>query len=397
MKLPLYEQLYGYIIEEIKQGRLKSGDRVPSEKELAEQFKVSRITSKKALEKLMQTNVIERVRGKGSFVAQPAPDQSRLQNRLSDVIEQCHPSRQQRLIGLILPDFSESYGLSLVYAIERRCAETHTYMLLKRTYGSREEEERAIQACLQIGVDGLIIFPVHGEFYNADLLRLVLNNFPLVLIDRYLKGIAACTVRTDNQRAAHTLTMYLLERGHTEIAFLSPPPEHTSTIEERIEGYTAALAEHGLRANYWLTSLRSTLPTSFHGDNIRRDQEHIRAFIEQHPQLTAFVACEHNIALNLEYVLSSMNKHVPEDYAIVCFDAPHIPFGTPRFTHIQQDEVTMGDTAVDLLWAKIAGEDVQMHHVIDFRLLPGRSTGDAPILPYAEPVSTPMPLVTSHS
>ena len=52
MKLPLYEQLYRYVREEIAAGHLVGGARVPSEKELADQFHVSRITSKRALEKL---------------------------------------------------------------------------------------------------------------------------------------------------------------------------------------------------------------------------------------------------------------------------------------------------------------------------------------------------------
>jgi DNA-binding GntR family transcriptional regulator len=40
---PLYEQLYSSVADAIAQGKLRPGDRVPSEKELAEQFEVSRI------------------------------------------------------------------------------------------------------------------------------------------------------------------------------------------------------------------------------------------------------------------------------------------------------------------------------------------------------------------
>ncbi len=73
MKIPLYEQIYNSLLADIKNEKLKSGDRVPSEKELADHFQVSRITTKKALEKLSQDRVIQRVRGKGSFVASPLP------------------------------------------------------------------------------------------------------------------------------------------------------------------------------------------------------------------------------------------------------------------------------------------------------------------------------------
>ena len=68
MKAPLYEQLYAHILAEIEAGRLHPGSRVPSEKELAAHFHVSRITSKRALEKLAQDGIIVRARGRGVVI-----------------------------------------------------------------------------------------------------------------------------------------------------------------------------------------------------------------------------------------------------------------------------------------------------------------------------------------
>ena len=55
-------------------------------------------------------------------------------------------------------------------------------------------------------MDGLIVFPVHGDFYNASLLRQVLDGFPVVLVDRHLSGIPVSAVHTDNVAAARALT-----------------------------------------------------------------------------------------------------------------------------------------------------------------------------------------------
>ena len=70
MTEPLYEQIYKNILTNIETGQLKPGDRVPSEKELSTQYNVSRITSKRALQILDQQGLIDRARGKGSFVSQ---------------------------------------------------------------------------------------------------------------------------------------------------------------------------------------------------------------------------------------------------------------------------------------------------------------------------------------
>ena len=53
----LYQRLYDYVLDEIRTGRLSTGDRVPSEMELAQLFGVSRITSKKALQTLNRDGV----------------------------------------------------------------------------------------------------------------------------------------------------------------------------------------------------------------------------------------------------------------------------------------------------------------------------------------------------
>lgn len=360
MKVPLYDQLYTFVLNEIKSGRLKPGDRVPSEKELAEQFNVSRITSKHALEKLFQDNLIERIQGKGSFVTHsphvpPVPDLAR------------------RVIGLILPDFSDAYGLKLIHAIEEYCSTLNYLLIVKRTNGQRLQEENAIRTLVQFNVSGLLIFPVHGEFYNTELLRLVLSGFPVVLVDRYLQGIPAHTVYTDNAKAAQQLTNYLLEAGHEQIAFISPPPENTSTIEDRIQGYTAAFLQRGRAVNpqHLMTRLISTLPGAFRHEQVEIDEQALISYINAHPELTAFVACEYNIALILLQVLTKLHQQTQQDYAIVCFDSPDSPLGKPLFTHIQQDETAMGRTAVDLLLAQFEGSQPIMHRTVDFTLVEG--------------------------
>lgn len=73
--LPYYQQLYNILREEIVSGRWKPGDMMPSETELIEQFDVSRITVRQALELLVEEGLIYRRRGRGTFVAVPGIEQ----------------------------------------------------------------------------------------------------------------------------------------------------------------------------------------------------------------------------------------------------------------------------------------------------------------------------------
>ncbi len=68
---PLYFQIEKEILNEIKLGHLQSGDRLPSEKEIALSYAVSRITARRVLEDLVQQGVAYAQQGKGTFVALP--------------------------------------------------------------------------------------------------------------------------------------------------------------------------------------------------------------------------------------------------------------------------------------------------------------------------------------
>jgi GntR family transcriptional regulator len=65
---PLYYQLYTMLRDAIASGALQSGSRMPSEKELAATFDVSRNTARRALAELANDNMVVRRRGRGTVV-----------------------------------------------------------------------------------------------------------------------------------------------------------------------------------------------------------------------------------------------------------------------------------------------------------------------------------------
>ncbi len=69
--LPLYYQLIQEIRDQIGRGRWKPGDLFPSERELCKTYGVSRITVRYALAELVDEGLLQRSRGRGTFVAKP--------------------------------------------------------------------------------------------------------------------------------------------------------------------------------------------------------------------------------------------------------------------------------------------------------------------------------------
>lgn len=72
--VPIYLQIERILTQQIEQGILHPGDSIPSETGLAEQYQVSRMTARKAVDYLVRQGVVERQRGRGTFICQPTQD-----------------------------------------------------------------------------------------------------------------------------------------------------------------------------------------------------------------------------------------------------------------------------------------------------------------------------------
>lgn len=69
--IPYYYQLEGLLRKQIETGEWQPEQQVPSEKQLCEQFAVSRTTVRQAVGNLVVAGLLYHVKGKGTFVRRP--------------------------------------------------------------------------------------------------------------------------------------------------------------------------------------------------------------------------------------------------------------------------------------------------------------------------------------
>ena len=68
---PIYIQIAQVITQQIHDGSMTYGQQLPSERELAERYSVSRLTARQAIDELVQRGIAYRMQGKGTFLARP--------------------------------------------------------------------------------------------------------------------------------------------------------------------------------------------------------------------------------------------------------------------------------------------------------------------------------------
>lgn len=73
--IPLYSQLMDLIIEKIDSGKIESGNKITSERELAEKYSISRATVRQAISELEKQGYLHKIQGKGTFVSKKRMNQ----------------------------------------------------------------------------------------------------------------------------------------------------------------------------------------------------------------------------------------------------------------------------------------------------------------------------------
>jgi Transcriptional regulators len=347
---PLYRRIYEELKEELKSSGLRPGERLPSEHELSRRFGVSRITSKRVLEMLKEEGLVERVPGKGTYLKE--------RGRAARKDGGTRPSGS-RLIGLVMSQFGDEFGATLVRSIEAACRGLGYHVVLNLTYEDQRLEEESIARLLDLGVDGFILQPCHGEFYNSSILKLVLAGFPLVFVDRRLRGLSASTVSSDNEAAAKAATDYLLDRRHRSILFVSRRIENSSSLEDRLEGFMRSQVERGagFDKERQVLELPPALPTGVEGpsrDGLDAELAKIRRRLEGKPRITAALAAEYSLAVLVRKAAEGLGRPVE----VVCFDAPGQSLALLRGGeghYVLQPEASMGSEAVRIAHELIEG------------------------------------------
>jgi GntR family transcriptional regulator, histidine utilization repressor len=69
-RVPAFQHIKNYLLQEIHAGNWREGDAIPSEQALAKQFGVSRMTVNRAVRELTDEQILSRIQGSGTYVAQ---------------------------------------------------------------------------------------------------------------------------------------------------------------------------------------------------------------------------------------------------------------------------------------------------------------------------------------
>ncbi len=348
---PLYIQIVDDLCRQIALGKLRPGQKIRSQSELAEIYHVSLITVKKALWEMSKDGILYSRVGKGTYVS----EQSSLTDR-----------REYKSIGFVLTDLKSPFFSRILESVEKKAGVMGFSLLLSSSDNKIEKEEYLIQDFRDMGVRGLIIASMdHLYTANPVIRQLEKDNFPYVVVS-FITDPDICFVGTDHEEGGFIATEHLISCGYKRIGFINGE-QGNQCGEERKKGYLRALKQHEIR---YEAKYEYQLPFGGEAKDFKSGYEIGKKFLESPDRPQAVFAYNDLAALGFQKSVMEGGLRVPADVAIVGFDNINdCDTAAVPLTTISQPTDRIGNIAVDVLYRKCRGEEVELRQVLKPKLV----------------------------
>ncbi len=256
------------------------------------------------------------------------------------------------IIGLLVPGLDNSYIGEVARGIDQELSSLNYNLMLYTTHQQCGKEAAHVRAIANGLTDGLIVaVPLVTDYLH----ELQVQGLPYVLVDQSDPSGQSWTVDATNRQGAYEATAYLISLGHRRIGLITGMMQIASA-RERLEGYQAALADHGIafdpelvtQGDFWQ-------PMGYQAASVLLDLEHPPTAIFASSDLSAFGAMQ---------AIHQRGLRIPEDISVIGFDdIPQALLVHPKLTTVRQPLEEMGRMAVRMLLEQIENPSLPARRV----------------------------------
>ncbi|MFV2091719.1 MAG: LacI family DNA-binding transcriptional regulator [Hyphomicrobiales bacterium] len=276
---------------------------------------------------------------------------------------------RSNVVGMVINDLTNPFFAELAVGMERIFQAVGIVPFIANTAENPRRQAEVLKSMLEQNVAGLIISPARGTLPDAfgDLQA---ARVPVVLAMRRLQQNLMTTVSPDNRLGATLATRHLLSGGHRRIALLGGFSDMV-VYRERLDGYTDALAAHGIAISPELIVESST---DRHGGMAA-----LRVVAGRDAPATAALCFNDVVAFGAMLELRKMGREPGQDFAVVGFDdtveaADH----TPALTTVAVRPEALGEQAAHAVLGMIQSDTLRCDdHVGPVQLIIRQSCGVA--------------------
>jgi LacI family transcriptional regulator len=250
-------------------------------------------------------------------------------------------SNRTRTIGMIVTTTSNPFFGEVIRGVERACFEAGYALMICNTDDVTEHLVTYMHTLFTKRVDAIVAMTSNASPDFFEKLGQI-ERVPVVAIDAPPRSVSS-VVSDDSIIGGRIVADYLADSGFSRIACLSGPAEHPRMID-RIEGFSSALARHGLKLD----------PDLLHRASLTMEGGRLAArpllagTTETRPQ--AIFALSDVMAIGLLNGIRELGLDIPGDVSVVGYDDIEFAAYTfPPLTTVRQPAIELGTVAANAL------------------------------------------------
>jgi DNA-binding LacI/PurR family transcriptional regulator len=330
----------------IVNGDLKTGDALPSLRELARHLSINLHTVHSAYKLLEIEGLIDLHQGREAKVLEVD----------SQSIAPLVDSHRTNTIGVIVATLENPFYHSILAGISEEADRNNSLLFVCNSQDDPTEAWRYNLRLRAKQVDGIIAISqsLAEVVYETATHARNKADLPMVSID--WPTARGASVLLDLESAGYQATQHLIEHGHRRIGLITYYVD-LDNVTPVNEGYVRALKEAGIPIDASLIAKVKAFDASSGEDGAR----YLMGLSEPPTAIFAFTDLAAAGALQ---VLKSMGFRIPEDIALVGFnDIPLAGWLDPPLTSVSTPTYKMGKSAMQMLQKLIDGIPLQQQQI----------------------------------
>lgn len=252
------------------------------------------------------------------------------------------------VIGVVYHNPSSGYLSEILVGAMTACRELgHQLVLEDLSDGGDIDPANVIDRLRKIGLDGLLLTPPLSA--DPDLVeKLNDSNIPTILVGRQNTQYGFSTVSFNDQAAAFSMTEFLIELGHENIAFIAGSIEQPFS-GRRKDGFLNAMQKHNIVVDECYIK---------QGDyTFKSGMEQGADLLDMPHPPSAIFASNDDMAAGVIAAARSRNLDIPKSISIVGFDDTELSSAIwPALTTVRQPISNIARSAVKLLHDNILSD-----------------------------------------
>lgn len=229
----------------------------------------------------------------------------------------------------------------------------YTVVILSSNY-KQEQEKININHIIEKQYDGIIVATGFlNPRYNRELPQMF-HGVPVVLLEGVGASEAIRTVNVDVEKVCRDATQYLIDLGHSRIAYVSAPCRF-KTLSYRFKGYLAALRDNQIPIDGSLIFFEKGLEKT----DFRKCYGIMKRVISE-GDFSALLVMSDWAAFSSLKIANELGKRVPEDISIIGFDnLPFTEYSEPQLCTISQNSDSVGRSGISLIFDMLEGKETK--------------------------------------